>query len=510
MFCALLLPDFRLQAALRHRSALRQSAAAVVDCGEGGASQPRLIGRTPAAARAGVEVGMSPPQGLARCPALRILPRAPAAERALAGILLERACAASAAVEQTAEDLCTLDLGGVPPGVRADLATWGAALLRPFSALDLAVRAGIAENPDLALLAARATTPGAPVRVVADSRAFLAALPLEAAEPSPAALAILRGWGVSTLGGVARLDRTELAARLGPGSEGARLRDRARGRATRLLRLVREPERFEEAFDFERELDTAQPLLFLLRRFVDQLARRLEALGLVAAGMRLVLPLAGGGAQEQEREFRIPAPTANPDVLFRVLETYFENLRLETAPTGVRLVLEAAKPEPQQFRLFENALRDPNRFAETVARLLALVGGGNAGTPECAPTHKPDQFALHPPGFAMPPSAPAATAPALPEAVGLPLRRFRPPLPARVHLERARPRYVVSEQAHGEVADCLGPYRLSGGWWEEEARWSVEEWDVRMADGSLYRLARRAGEKGGGEESWSVEGCYDR
>jgi protein ImuB len=304
---------------------------------------------------------------------------------------------------------------------------------------------------------------------------------------------VLQGWGIATLGGLSRLKKEEVAARLGP--EGVRLWEQAGGRSSRLLRLVRAPERFEEAFDFEHELETAQPLLFLLRRFADQLAGRLEMAGLVAAELKLTLPLSDGS--RYERLFTIPSPTANPEVLFRVLETHFENLRLDLPPTGVRLLAQPAKPEDEQFRLFENSMRDPNRFAETLARIMAVVGSGNVGVPEPKPTHRPDQFALKIPDWSRETASETITAA---HELGLPLRRFRPPLAAQVHQESGTPHYVVSEQAHGRVVDWLGPYRLSGEWWQ--AGWNTEEWDVQMADGGLYRLSRHG-------ETWEVEGCYD-
>ncbi|MDD5349903.1 MAG: DNA polymerase Y family protein [Chthoniobacteraceae bacterium] len=494
MFCALFSPGYRLAAALRYREeSLGSRPAAVVDS-EGSATV--VVERTPAAASAGVEEGMTPTQALARCLDLQILSRAPAAERSLAETLLGVACGASAYVEATAPNLCTLDLQGCRRAEGMDWAAWGEALRARVAALGLGARLGIAGNPDLALLAAQCADAENPVRAVADAPRFLAGLPLRLLSPSAPVAAVLEGWGVTTLGELTRLKRVQIAARLGP--EGARLWDRACGRSTRLLRLVRAPERYEEAFDFEQALDTAQPLLFLLRRFVDQLAARLDDAGLVAGEMRLALPLSNGA--RYERLFQIPSPTANADVLFRVLDTHFESLRLEQTLVGVRLTVEPVRPEHRQFRLFENALRDPNRFAETLARISAVVGSGNVGVPELKSTHKPDQFTLAMPDFGAPP-APAL--PGGPAAVGLPLRRFRPPLPAQVHEaaeEARRPRYVVSEQAHGRIVDVLGPYRLSGDWWE--TGWSAEEWDVQMEDGGLFRLSRQGA-------FWTVEGCYD-
>ena len=84
---------------------------------------------------------------------------------------------------------------------------------------------------------------------------------------------------------------------------------------------------------------------------------------------------------------------------------------------------------------------------------------------------------------------------------GLPLRRFRPAVPARVFLMEKRPVAVQSPVARGTVSDFSGPFQLSGNWWDEE-RWAVEEWDVELSEGGLYRLGKRGGE-------WTVEGSYE-
>jgi len=489
MFAALVLPEFHLQAALRYSNELWRVPVAVLDSL---ADDPAVLECNASAESAGVLRGMSPTQALARCIELHLLSRAVEQERSVTETLHGIACGASAYVEQTAENICTLDLQGsrIP-----DLQAWAEKLVQQLSSLQLQAQIGIAENPDLALLAAQSASRETSVRIVKEATHFLADLPLTTIQPPIPLERILYGWGITTLGGLTQLKKEDVAARLGP--EGVQLWDRAAGRSNRLLRLVRPLERFEEAFEFEHEIETAQPLLFLLRRFVEQLSHRLDAVGLVAAELHLVLPLSDGN--RYERLFRIPAPTANVDVLFRILDTHFEALRLDAHPTGLRLIAKPAKPEHQQFRLFENAVRDPNQFAETLARIMAVVGGGNAGVPELKATYKPDQFSLQMPEFA-PGNQLQEKSNCNAQTIGLPLRRFRPPLPAQVHAEKGRPVYVVSDKAHGSVVDLLGPYRISGNWWEDA--WSSEEWDVQMHDGGLYRLARRG-------DAWQVEGCYD-
>src|SRR3982751_1446361 len=89
-------------------------------------------------------------------------------------------------------------------------------------------------------------------------------------------LAILKKWGIHTLGQFASLDKEDLNARLGP--EAVRLWERANGKATRLLKLVQPPESFGESFEFEHDVETVEPLLFMLRRFLQQLALRLSGI----------------------------------------------------------------------------------------------------------------------------------------------------------------------------------------------------------------------------------------
>src|SRR6266516_5630300 len=138
-------------------------------------------------------------------------------------------------------------------------------------------------------------------------------------------LAILDKWGIHTLGQLAALDKEQLGARLG--SEAIRIWERANGQSKRLLKLVRPAESFEESFEFENEIETAEPLLFMLRRFLEQLAVRLRAIYLVAKELTLRITFANpprdgsteAGKQVYERVFKIPHPTNDVDLLSRML-----------------------------------------------------------------------------------------------------------------------------------------------------------------------------------------------
>src|ERR1051325_5673039 len=157
-------------------------------------------------------------------------------------------------------------------------------------------------------------------------------------------LAVLHKWGIQTLGQLAALDKEELRARLG--NEAVTLWLRATGQANRLLKFVLPPEKFEESFEFEHEIETAEPLLFMLRRFLDQLSLRLGAIYLVARELTLTLVFANSCNDESvatatnasaARTFKIPQPTNDVDLLFRMLQTHLENFKSEQPIVAVEI-----------------------------------------------------------------------------------------------------------------------------------------------------------------------------
>jgi protein ImuB len=414
--------------------------------------------------------------------------RSPAQEQCLNQILVQSTLALSPDVELSCNGACVADLRRVGKATCwQQLADQQIARLR---AQGLCALVGIAPTPDLAHLAARGAQPSA---VVYDAGAFASSLPVEALEPPEDLLQILRGWGIHSVGQFLALPKGETIERLGPAAQV--LRRKVSGRNKRLLRLVRAAPEYAEAFDFDCEVETVEPLLFLLRRFLDGLCQRLRDVYRVAQSMALCLPLEDGSSHE--RTFCLPVATADVEVLSRTLHTHLEDLKLAKRPVGVRLNLQATLPAKDQLQLFESALRDPNRFGETLAKLKAFLGNESVGVPARSDTHRPNSYVL---ANCFPAEMEPGKKPAC-EPRGLPLRRYRPPIPSTVRMKHERPVSMESSAASGIICEYAGPYRLSGNWWDNE-RWQQEEWDVALAKGGLYRLSRH-------ETVWKVEGCYE-
>jgi protein ImuB len=342
--------------------------------------------------------------------------------------------------------------------------------------------------------------------------------------PIAQTLAILHKWGIHTLGQLAALDKEDLRARLG--TEAVRLWERANGTATRLLKFVQPPETFDESFEFDHEIETAEPLLFMLRRFLDQLALRLSGIYLVACELTLRISFSNSrqdepavaGNQSYERVFKIPQPTNDVDLLFRMLQTHLENFKSEHPIVAVALGAQPIRPASQQFGLFETALRNPQQLYETLARLSALLGSDRVGTPIKEETHRPDAFRIEPFTWQVEasPSRTGSIAGETPATTArVVLRRFRPSPAATIFSSEVR-RHLQSGNIAGKVVDQNGPFLLSGNWWDEKS-WARAEWDLQLENGDLIRAhedppsqnaspARTYGATGG---TWKVDGIYD-
>jgi protein ImuB len=481
MFAAVYIPGFYLQASLRYEPGLRDQAVAIVDESE---KPARVVQFTRAARRAGIRNGMTSTQGLARCPALEVRYRCPDHERMAGAALLQCAACCSPCVEATGDGICTLDLKGLPASAFQKTAQ---TLILNLRRQELLAKIGIAATPGLALLAARNARPILHVTRLEE----LHGLPISALAPTPGFHRTLRRLGIRRLREFCELPPEGIAGRFG--EEGLLHWQCIAGKSTRLLDLVTPPETFEEATEFENEIELLEPLLFMLRRFLDRIANRLATAYLVVAALDLRIGFTAG--PDYTRAFPVPSPTRDVETLFRMLFTHLENFQSPHPIKSLRLAARPCKAVKEQLGLFETSLRDPNQFHQTLARLSALVGADRAGVPVKENTFRPDAFRLQPPAFHAA-ATPRKTAPR-----GLALRRFRPPRPAHVFTMNHRPASLIIEDFSAPLGESSGPWITSGEWWDRQA-WERTEWEVESADGRLYRIFQEG-------DAWYIDGIYD-
>ncbi|MCW5978613.1 MAG: DNA polymerase Y family protein [Bryobacteraceae bacterium] len=407
--------------------------------------------------------------------------------------LLELAGSFAPHVEETAPGTVVFSIDGLRRLIGAPRQI-GAELARRGAERGVTANLAIAANPDCAALAAM-NLPGVTVIAPGHEPSVLGKIPLERVPMPEELLEILKRWGLHTLEDVAGLPPLGLAERLG--EEGLRLYQLALGRLERPLRLAPPAACYRERLELEYPASLLEPLLFYLSRLLNELCHRLESHSIGAN--RITTELELENKNSYTRVLELPAPQRQAAPLLKLIQL---DLEAHPPPAPVTAITLAMNPTPArrlQNGLFVPQGPEPVKLQLTLTRITAMVGTGNAGSPELLNTHRPDAFRMVEPI----PNAPQRRERSHSSEPALAFRFFRPALPARVRTAGRTPRHVAAAGVAGSVVEAAGPWRGSGDWWTLEA-WSRDEWDVALTDGGLYRIWRRAG-----DEEWFVEGAYD-
>ncbi|MEP6685232.1 MAG: hypothetical protein ABJB22_00520 [Verrucomicrobiota bacterium] len=168
MFATIYLPNFYLQAALRHQPELRLKPVALLDDEE---AKAIIIQLNQIAENAGVSKGMTSSQGLARCLNLIVKTRVRAQEQLLGEMVLQQAYTLAPYVEATAAGVCTVQFTD-----DRNLVSKVSRLIERLAQSEIMAQGGIAPSPDTSFLAAHLANS---VLQIDDAKQFLAPLPIE-------------------------------------------------------------------------------------------------------------------------------------------------------------------------------------------------------------------------------------------------------------------------------------------------------------------------------------------
>jgi len=287
--------------------------------------------------------------------------------------------------------------------------------------------------------------------------------------------------GVRTVGELVALPPGGLLKRYGVEVHG--LHRMARGDLFAPLAPVKEvaPAVAAEAFDDFEERD-AHRLLFRLKRLLDGLVKLVGERHAVVAELRLAIRFDGGvgEATEQAHRFRPAAPTLDTTLLLDLVRLRLESVDLSAGVIAVELAAREVAATPEQLRLFALAPRRDQAAAErALARIRAELGDGAVGVYAERSGHLPkSRYALVPVDKLRPPrrllregeSAPLPGQPREPRAPRGLVRRILPrplALPSRPR-ELRNDGWQPRDPRQGPIVDVIGPYILSGGWWQAE------------------------------------------
>lgn len=494
---ALRIPDLPLQRVLRGRAPAVPADAAARPVAV--AAEGRILCADPDARAEGVRAGATVAEAVAACGRLAVVPADPAADAGALRALAEALLGIAPAVELARDDALLLDasaahlLAGRREGPRAargrvpsraervDEEGLARRAIEVAAEMGYAARAAVATGRGPACaLALHAPGPVAWVPPDGAARA-LAPLPVAALGLGPEVAARLAALGVDSAGALGRLPEGTLAHRFGPaGVLAARL---ARGEDDSPLVPYVPRTLPEEAIDLDGPAESAEPLLFGLKRLADRVAARLAGRGLGASRLRVVLKLDPRG--EERLEVPLATTTAAPARWLLPLKEHLFSLRLPAAVVSLRLVaVEVAIVAPEQLAIGDR----PEALAAlegVLARLAVRLGDGALFAAEPVDRHRPEA-AYRPVPFRTGPrrrsgSARGAQAafgaaggdvPAAPrraasaaEEGARPTRLLAVPTPVVAEGEGGRLTALRVDGRARAVLAMHGPERLRGEWW---------------------------------------------
>jgi protein ImuB len=459
-------PEFPAQAALRLRHAFRAHPVAVL---EGHPPLERVCSANALARREGVSDSMTrvEAESFARLVLIRRSLREEAEARSA---LLACAAKYTPAIEDASTAnaaTCVLDLTGTeklfgsPP-------TLAERLKRELSGFGIHASLALSANFHAAIASARAV-PGISQIAPGEEQHALAPLLVSVLPLMPEQGETLALWGIRTLGCLAALPERELVARMG--QSGKHLRALARGEHPHLFQPITPEFELRESYEFDAPVAILDSLLFVLAPMLDQLLLRARERALALAAVTARLRLEGGG--EHVRVIRPALPTSDRKLLLKLL-----HLDLTAHPPGAAVLwLEVTADQGEaskvQLGLFSPQLPESSRLDVTLARLRALVGDAQVGSPQLKDTHAPDSFLIRKLAISPARSTLGPTSESMPA-----LRRVRPAAPLTVRVADAVPRNFWYGSQPYQVIEAHGPWRESGNWWSAAAVWSREQWDV--------------------------------
>jgi len=459
---------FPAQAWLRLHPALRTKPCVVM---EGDRPLEQVCSLNTHARRLGLRQGMTRVE-VELFPDVAILTRSQPAEAAMRSMLLACAGVFSPRMEDRSTGtalVLALDITGTeklfgPPE------TLARKLLDQVQACGIAACVTLSRNLHAAICLAKGRPRPDSIQIIAPGTeaAALAGLPLTILDLTPDQEDVLALWGIRTLGMLAALPQNELIARLG--QDGKRLLQLARGEHPHLFQPQEPVLTLEEHIELDTPVELLDSLLFVLGMMLDLILLRARSQLVALASVTVTLTLERGA--EHLLTVRPALPSIDKPLWLKLI-----HLELEAHPPQAAIVAVALHAEPgatskEQLGLFSPQAPEASRLDVALARLRALVGEGNAGSPVLEDTHAPEAFRV----------GPFSTAAAKPASMAIPhtrliQRMLRPPEAVSVTLHYARPASFWFRRQRYTVEQAYGPWKCDGRWWTSTL-WGQEQWDL--------------------------------
>jgi protein ImuB len=357
---------------------------------------------------------------------------------------------------------------------------WGMKIQQAVAGLQLtgAVVVGFSRFATYAI--ARATREGTTVlRSDADERMAAANVPLARLDIDAKLRDSLARLGVMTLGQMVRLPGGGILERFG--REAHRLYQLAAGERWDPLVPVAPPEAPDEQVILDDDEHDVERLVFFLKSAIDRLLDRLAAKARAVTALHIELTLRRNVGHTNLRAdvIKPAAPTLDARSLVRLVHLRLTGSPPEAPVHQARVWADDVAATREQLAMFaQRPRRDLRAADEAIARVRAELGDDAVVRAVLREGHLPEA------SFGWERLSHVVPAKPSPKLVRPLIRRLH----ARPQLLPPQPRQVrddgwlLSGLEHGAVVRILGPYVVSGGWWQHELHREYHFAELRRGD----------------------------
>ncbi|HSD87527.1 MAG TPA: hypothetical protein VLB44_08425 [Kofleriaceae bacterium] len=475
------LPALPLQLVWRREPELRKQAVVVIDEDR---PQGSVLWACERARAAGVLPGQRYAHALSLHRALRA--RVVPPEQIDAAIVELRAAlhALSPRVEPGEPGVFWLDGEGLDrifPDVRGPHGqAWGMAIQRAIAGLGFAGAVVVGFSRFATYAIARAMRTGVTVlRSDADERTAASAVPLARLDIEPKLRDSLARLGVTTLGQMVRLPGGGILERFG--RDAHRLYQLAAGERWDPLVPLAPPEAPDEHVVLDDDEHDVERLVFFLKGAIDRLLDRLAARGraLTALHVELTLRHAVGDTDVRADCIKPATPTLDGRVLLRLVHLRLTGMPPSAPVHGARVWADDVAATREQLAMFaQKPRRDLRAANEALARVRAELGDDAVVRAVLREGHLPEAT------FGWERLQQVVVAQPKPVRVRPLVRRLytKPQLLPPQARQVRDDGWLLSGLEHGAVVRILGPYIVSGGWWQHELHREYHFAELRRGD----------------------------
>ena len=357
---------------------------------------------------------------------------------------------------------------------------WGMAIQRAVVGIGFAGAVVVGFSRFATYAIARATRTGVTVlRSDADERTAASAVPLARLDIEPKLRDSLARLGVTTLGQMVRLPGGGILERFG--RDAHRLYQLAAGERWDPLVPLAPPEAPDEHVVLDDDEHDVERLVFFLKGAIDRLVERLAARGraLTALHVELTVRHAVGDTEVRAECIKPATPTLDGRVLLRLVHLRLTGMPPSAPVHGARVWADDVAATREQLAMFaQKPRRDLRAANEALARVRAELGDDAVVRAVLREGHLPEA------SFGWERLQQVVAAQPRPVRVRPLVRRLytKPQLLPPQARQVRDDGWLLSGLEHGAVVRILGPYVVSGGWWQHELHREYHFAELRRGD----------------------------